>query len=231
MKKMMVITLLISLVQVGYAQEEIALNKFILGGSINFSIQNNTYPLSSLSINSGFGGIYSNNINDTKNSTFAFSPYVGKEINAHLLVGLQFDYRKRKYEEENSFGFGQPNTVDFVRQSNQFGIGLFSRYTLNPNHLFNFYLQPYFEYNILNEKRSQDANITQEEKASFIELGVGMGVLYNINNRMRTTLRIGGLNYVSGKWEIVNTVTEKDFSSFGMNINLATIFFGFEMKL
>jgi len=48
---------------------------------------------------------------------------------------------------------------------------------------------------------------------------------------MRTTLRIGGLNYVSGKWEIVNTVTEKDFSSFGMNINLATIFFGFEMKL
>jgi len=118
-----------------------------------------------------------------------------------------------------------------VRQSNQFGIGLFSRHTLNPNQLFNFYLQPYFEYNILNEKRSQDANITQEEKASFIELGVGMGVLYNINNRMRTTLRIGGLNYVSGKWEIVNTVTEKDFSSFGMNINLATIFFGFEMKL
>ncbi len=231
MKKFMLMYLLISLLQIGYAQEETTTNKIVLGGSINFLIQNNTYPLSSFSINTRVGGIYSNNTDDTKYLTFAFSPYVGKEINDHLLLGLQFDYRNEKYDGQYTDVFGSPNTVNVVRQSNKYGIGLFSRHTLNPNQQFNFYLQPYFEYNLLNEKQTQDSKLRQEEKASFIELGVGMGVLYNINNRMRATVRIGGLNYVSGNWEIVNTDKGKDFSAFGMNLNLASIYFGFEMKL
>jgi len=47
---------------------------------MNFLIQNNTYPLSSLSIISGPGGISSNSISDSKNTTFAITPYFGKEI-------------------------------------------------------------------------------------------------------------------------------------------------------
>ena len=42
MKKFMLMYLLISLLQIGYAQEETTTNKIVLGGSINFLIQNNT---------------------------------------------------------------------------------------------------------------------------------------------------------------------------------------------
>jgi hypothetical protein len=62
-------------------------------------------------------------------------------------------------------------------------------------------------------------------------LGAGLGLLYNINNRIRATLRTGGLNYVNGKWEIKVTDTKKNFSSFGTNISLSTIHFGFEIRV
>lgn len=231
MKKLTLFLLLTSLIQVIHAQEETSQRKFVLGGSINFLIQNNTYPLSSLSINSGIGGIYSNSTNDSKNTSFAVTPYFGFEMNPNTLIGLLLDYRKGSYEAKDIFVFGQPNTTDFERNSNQFGVGMFYRYMFNPEKQFNFFLQPYFEYNSLREEESQNSNIVQKEKASFIELGVGLGLLYNINDRMRATLRTGGINYVNGKWEIVDTDTKNDFSSFGTNINLSTIFFGFEIKI
>jgi hypothetical protein len=231
MKKFTFTVFLISILQVLNAQETEIGGKFIIGGSINFLIQNNTYPLSSLSINSGLGGIYSNSTDNTKNMSFAITPYFGKEISQKLFVGLQLDYRIGKYRAEDTFVFGQPNDIDFERNANQIGIGMFSRHILNPNNQFSFFIQPYFEYNLLNEEELQDSNVTQEEKASFFELGAGLGVLYNINNRIRATLRTGGLNYVNGKWEIIDTDTERDFSSFGTNLNLSTIFFGFEIRI
>lgn len=231
MKKLTFTVLLISILQVLNAQETDIGSKFILGGSMNFLIQNNTYPLSSLSISSGIGGIYSNSVNDTKNTTFAITPYFGKEINKKIFVGLQLDYRIGKYKAEDTFVFGQPDSIDFERNSNQIGIGFFTRHILNPNNQFSFFIQPYLEYNILNEEELQDSNITQEEKANYFELGAGLGMLYNINNTIRATLRTGGLNYVNGKWEIKDTDTEKDFSSFGTNLNLSTIFFGFEIRI
>nr|MBS0037005.1 hypothetical protein [Saprospiraceae bacterium] len=91
--------------------------------------------------------------------------------------------------------------------------------------------QPYVEYNLLNQDEIQDSNVTHEEKANYFELGAGLGILYNINSKMRATLRTGGLSYVNGKWEIKDTDTEKDFSSFGTNLNLSTIFFGFEIRI
>ena len=87
------------------------------------------------------------------------------------------------------------------------------------------------KYTFNKEKESQDSKITQEIKSNYIDLGLGIGVLYNINDRMRATLRTGSINYVNGKWEIVDTGKSKNFSSFGTNLNLATIFFGFEIKI
>jgi len=231
MKKLILLALAVSIIQIVNAQETEIGNKLILGGSFNFLTQNNTYPLSSLSINSGIGGIYSNSTNDTKNTTFAITPYFGKEINPKLFVGLQLDYRIGRYKAEDTFVFGQPNSIDFERNSNQIGIGLFTRHILNPNSTFSFFIQPYLEYNLLNEEEIQDSNVTQEEKANYFEVGAGLGILYNINSKIRATLRTGGLNYVNGKWEIKDTDTEKDFSSFGTNLNLSTIFFGFEIRI
>ncbi|NNF22524.1 MAG: outer membrane beta-barrel protein [Saprospiraceae bacterium] len=231
MRKFAMVVLLISFFQISHAQEVLPVNKYITGGSINFLHQNNTYPLSSLSIISGIGGIYSSNTDEIKNTSFAFTPYFGKEINPRLMVGLQLDYRLGKYKAEDIFIFGQTDPVDLERNSNQIGIGLFSRHLLNPDNKFILFVQPYFEYNILNQEEAQGSNITREEKASYFELGAGLGVLYNINSKIRATLRTGGLTYVNGKWEIKDTDTEKDFSSFGTTINLSSIFFGFEFRI
>ncbi|MBK8347036.1 MAG: hypothetical protein IPL08_05210 [Saprospiraceae bacterium] len=227
MKKLILIAFAVSILQAVNAQETEIGNKVILGGSINFLTQNNTYPISSLSINSGIGGIYSNSTDDTRNTTFAITPYFGKEINPKLFVGLQLDYRIGRYKAE----FGQINSINFERNSNQIGIGLFTRHILYPNNKFSFFIQPYLEYNLLNEEEIQNSNVTQEEKANYFEVGAGLGILYNINSKIRATLRTGGLNYVNGKWEIKDTDKEKYFSSFGTNLNLSTIFFGFEIRI
>ncbi|MFT5166169.1 MAG: opacity protein-like surface antigen [Saprospiraceae bacterium] len=229
--KLVLILVMVSLFQIMNAQDESSANPIVIGGSLNFLTQNNTYPFSSLTINSGIGGIYSNSTNQTKNFTFSISPYIGKELNQNWLLGIELDYRIGNYKAEDTFVFGQLNTVDFERKSNQIGIGIIIRYILNPEDQFNFYLQPYVEYNILNEEESQDSNVTQEEKANYIELGIGGGILYNINDTWRATIRIGGLNYVNGSWEIVDTDTGNDFSSFGTNLNFSSIRFGIEMKL
>lgn len=235
MKKLIFTVLCLSILKLINAQETEMGNKFILGGSMNFLIQNNTYPLSSLSLNSRIGGIYSNGTNETKYTTLAFSPYFGKEISQKFMVGLQFDYRIVKNEQDDVqvFVLGQsnPNTIDLKRNSNQIGFGIFTRYLINPSNQFSFFFQPYAEYNLLNEELSEDSNITQEEKANFLELGVGLGMTYNINKNVRAVLRSGGLSYVMGNWEIKNTDTAKDFSSFGTNLSLSNIFLGFEIRI
>ena len=235
MKKLILTILCLSILRVINAQETEIDNKFILGGSMNFLIQNNTYPLSSFPLNSRIGGIYSNGTSDTRFNTLAFSPYFGKEIRSNLMVGLQFDYRIENNEQDDVqvFGLGQsnPNTIDLKRNSNQIGFGIFTRYIINPSRQFSFFLQPYAQYNLLNEKRSEDATVIQEQKANYIELGVGLGMTYNINKNIRAVLRSGGVSYVTGNWEIKNTDTEKDFSSFGTNLSLSSIFFGFEIRI
>jgi len=225
------IPVLISFFQIATAQQEITPGKFILGGSFNFLAQENTYPLSSLSINSGIGGIFSNSIDDSRNTSFAITPYIGKEINPGLILGVQLDYRSGNYKADDTFIFGQPDPVDFKRVSNQIGIGLFSRHMFNPEAQFNLFIQPYAEYNFLKEEESQDSNLTREEKARFIEIGLGGGVLYNVSDHLRLLVRTGGITYVNGNWEIVGTDTEKDFSSFGASLNLSSIFLGVEFRL
>lgn len=198
---------------------------------MNFLIQNNTFPLSGLYINSGIGGIYSNSTNDTKSTNFAVSPYIGKEISRKLFAGVQLDYRTEKYYTNGTSLLGPMVPVSFERNTNQIGFGVFTRHILYPDNKFSFFVQPYFKYNILNSKQLQDAKISEEEKANYVELGAGLGLLYNINSRMRATLRTGGVSYVNGKWEIKDTDTKKNFSSFGTNLSLSAIYFGFEIRV
>ncbi|HMU02134.1 MAG TPA: hypothetical protein PJ990_00845, partial [Saprospiraceae bacterium] len=86
MKKIIFTLLCVSILTITNAQETEIDNKFILGGSMNFLIQNNTYPLTSLSLITRTGGIYSGGTNDIRYTTLAFSPYFGKEINSNLMV-------------------------------------------------------------------------------------------------------------------------------------------------
>ncbi len=231
MRKLILIVLIFSILQIANAQETENGNNLNIGGSINFVSSKNTYPLSSLSINTGIGNFISNSTEDTRSTSLAIRPYFAKEINPNLFLGLQLDYRLERYQAEDIFIFGQSNPIDFKRNSTQVGIGIFTRHILNPNSHFNFFIQAYMEYNQLNEEEIQDSNLTQEEKVNYFELGAGLGIFYNINKHIRATMTTGGLNYINGKWEIKNTDTKKYFSAFGSNLNLTTVFFGIEIRI
>lgn len=236
MRRILIVSLIISIAHLLNAQEEKSFSKILIGGSTSFSIQNNTYPFSVLSIDSGIGGIYSNNTNDSKNVLFGFSPYVGKEMNERIILGVQFDFGFGKYSTVNQyFQIGGPLggpiiTEQFERNSNQIGFGIFMRYILNPNQQIRMFLQPYIEYNILNEEVFIDSDLDREEKANYINVGLGGGVLYEFNDRLRATLRSGGLSYINGSWEILETETNRDFNTFQANFRLTSVSLGLELK-
>jgi len=225
------LALMMLTIQVVTAQGEIKSNQFILGGTTNLLIQNNTYPLASLSISSGIGGIYSNNSNETKNTSFALTPYVGKEINQNWLIGMLFDFRVGKYINKDIQVFGQSETFDLERNSNQIGFGIFFRYLLNPENKLNIFLLPHLEFNLLKENERNNSTIMQREKAQYIELSLSPGLKYRINNTFNALLRFGGINYVNGNWRILETEINKDFYSFGYNFTLSNLYFGLEIKL
>lgn len=217
MKKITLLTLILLCFHTINAQNnppsEIGL--LVLGGSMNFSIQNS---------NSGSS-------DENTRTNFNLSPYVGKQLNDMLLLGVQLDYGYSIFKADDTFVFGQPNTVDRKATFNRFGIGVFSRHTLNPGSKFNFYLQPYFNYSFDKEKEIWDSDTVSETNRNGINVGLGLGVLYDINDRLRVLIRTGGMNYNYAKNKIVDTDIENKSSSFGTNLNLSNIFFGVELKL
>lgn len=227
MKKFTLLILFILIFQGLNAQEEEITNKYVLGGTINFSTQNNAYPFSTFSVNSGIGGIFSSSSNDIKNANFAISPYIGKEINSHWVGGIQIDLRRAIFKFRNA----QSSSGEFERKSSQIGFGIFARYMFNPENKFVFFLQPSLEYNALKEEEYFQSELDQESKSKFIEARINLGVVYNINEKFRLILRAGGLFFVDGKWEEIDTDNEIEFSSFSANLNLSNIFFGFEMRI
>jgi hypothetical protein len=214
-----------------YSQEEERYNNYFLGGSFNFTSQDNTYPISALGINSGIGGIYSNSTENTRNIVFSISPYIGKQINAFWDMGLKLDYRLGNYKAYDQIDFLSQLPYDFERKSNQFGVGIFSRYNFNRDSKLNVYFQPYASYYLLNEEAFRNETATQKETASYIDIGVGIGLTYQLNEKFRVLANFGGLNYVTGSWEIEDTDTSKDFSSFNSTLRLSSLSFGLEMKL
>ena len=202
---------------------------WVLGGSIGLLAQNNNYPLSTLSTISGIGGIYGNINYDTKNTQFSFNPYLGKQISAHWLLGLQLNVGTGKISADDYPVFTIPNTtVKLERKSNEAGAALFARYTVNTNNALQFFLQPSAGYHTTDEKEFQNSSLTQEEQAHYLEMGMDAGVLYNITKHFRASLHMGAMNYINGSWEIKNPDSKKKFSSFGTNLSLSGVRLGAE---
>jgi hypothetical protein len=211
------------------AQDEVIEKGVFIGGAVSFFKQNNAYPYS-FNIG-GVGGLISNNSNDSKNRQVSFSPYLGYEFSNKIAAGFGFDLSFNKYEIEGLSFISAPEGVFYERINNQYGGNLFVRYTVNPENKLNFLLQPYVGLQLGNTEEKHDSNIVSEEKANYFDSGIGIGLLYQISNRWSATLRMGGLNYINGKWELVDRNKEQNFSSFRFNASLSTIYLGFEMKL
>jgi len=124
---------------------------------------------------------------------------------------------------------GQSGIIKFERNGHKFALGLFTRHVLNLGNKFNFYLQPYLSYNLLFEEEVRDSITSAESKVTFIELGIGAGVMYSINNKIRLTLRTPGLRYINGKWH--NRPLDSNFNSLTTSINLSAMSIGFEVRI
>jgi hypothetical protein len=230
MKNLTFLFFLFFFVQNAKAQDAASSNQFIVGGTINFLAQNNGQPYPILVNNLGLG-IYSTLPYDSKNTIFSFRPYFGKEINPRLMLGFEVGYATSSYKSYDVYVSGQTNPMDFEDNAQQLGFGVFTRHTLNPDNLFELFLEPSVEYVLFNEKRKQDGDITNELKSGYVELDLNTGAMYNINDRFRAVLKVGGLRYVNGKWKNVGSSTSKNFNSFGLNFNLSSISFGLDVKL
>lgn len=223
LKSVFVLILSYGIITSLFAQDQPITKNYLLGGSISFQIQKNSFPSSSIGIGPGF---YSQNNDNLRYLTFSFSPQFGKQISEKWLVGILGNLSLSRYENNNSQG----TTLDFDRNSIQYGGGIFGRYTINPENLFNFFIEPNIEYYLFSLTVKQNSVKTEEQKANFIKIRTQLGGLYRISPKFNLSAKIGGLDYVNGHWEIVGTKDDKNFSSFYSSFNLANLFFGFEWK-
>ena len=214
------------------SQEDNISGQFVIGGTFNLTAQTNAYPFSTISISSGLtgiGGIFSNTTNDSKNQLILFTPYFGKELNAHFMIGLNLDFRTGRYETTTFPIVSQPDEIELERKSNQFGFGLFTRHMFNPQNDFKLFIQPYLLYQQLSEDEYWDGELAREEKANYFDLGLRVGALYQITDVFRITLQAAGINYINGNWEVIDTDIESDFNSINTSLDLASLLFGVEL--
>ncbi len=229
---MLTLVVLANLVQL-QAQEETVDTKYIIGGGISYSNQNNNLGTHN---NFAIGGYLPGSLDyqyDTNYDVFTFSPYVGSVLTPRWTLGLNLD-----------FGFGKttvkvapPTTAElnYTAAIQKIGIGIFSRYHFNPQQQFQFFLQPYLQYYYIKEENKREGDVFSKGASELIELGIRPGILYQIQKHFRMTLRFGGIVYSNGKSvytpnDLPNQVQEQEqnFSTFMANFNLSSLVLGAE---
>jgi hypothetical protein len=201
----------------------------VAGGYLSFNTQNNATPFPLVGI-IGPGSIYIRSNDDIKNTYFNFAPYIGKEVSFRWLLGIQLGYAMERYKAFDVEIFGQPYTVDIRQNENQYGIGVFGRYLINPENKFMAFIQPYLNYTYASEANFQDETQTGGRNTNAFSLGTSAGVLYDISEHFRITTRIGLLGFTAGHWQDTETDESSDFNSFATTLNFSSLSFGFEYK-
>lgn len=229
MNKLVFVALLILSSFNAFSQEEN--NNIILGGALNFYHLKDSNPGPTSFISTPQGGSTLQTVSQTISNSFTISPYLGKEIKKSLIVGLQFDYGIRNFTQ-NSLSFsGQSVSSSFGRNTNQVGVGVFTRHTIRPEKQFALFLQPRLRFNLEQEELLQNQIINREERSVSGEIGAGFGLIFNVNQKFRIIMRSAGIRYLRGQRRIIDTDFNEGFNLFDASFNLSTVFFGFEIKL
>ena len=84
---------------------------------------------------------------------------------------------------------------------------------------------------MIQSKEIQDAQVVWDNQTNIFELNIGAGLLYDINERLRATIRTGGLYYMIGNSKTDGSESKQHFDSFGLNLNLSNIYFGVEVRI
>lgn len=225
--------LLFGYVQTFFAQEEQPDKKYVAGGQINFISQNNYYPDFAFKFISNPNGSYADEFDKTKIVTLRATPYIGKQLNKNLILGIQlgFGYLSSRLELLSIDNFPNVDTLKYRSVQRQYHFNVFGRYTLNPQHTIALFLQPYLGYSLGKNSIYDMEEISSTSQINFIETGIDVGLQYNVNSRFRILLNTGGLYYLNGSWKQENYVKGYSFNTFGTNFNLSNMGLGCEIRI
>ncbi len=218
------------------AQENTTSTPFVIGGTLNFSADKNFRSLpSTLGIsttNPDIGQFV--DLNKSKSSYFAFTPYGGKHLNKHWVTGLLFDVRRSKFETttmvlndnpQDSFQQFSKLTIN----TKQYGFGIWGRYIFNPENKFKVFIQANASINFIEEYINLELGNNYTNKTTYVDFGLSAGAIYDISNNVRALLKVGGVSYVNGESKIDLIDSPTNFSSFKTNINPSSVSFGLEV--
>lgn len=204
-----------------------------IGGTASIDISENTNRSGFLANQQPFFLLPS--ASNVESYNFNFLPYVGKDINPKVALGLILRLGFGRLDQSGVTFIipGGGTSVGNIRQTNRtLGGDVFLRYTLNPNNQLRFFLQPQIGYAATRSEISPTFDGSTVTQAWAVETSVQLGLLYEITPRFRATLRAGGLQYVRGRSEIEGFGgTQEDISTFNANFRLADLAFGVEFKL
>ena len=216
---------------IAQAQETTDLSRnLVLGGTFGLSIQeNNNNPiLTSTVINGSFVRLPI----ETKRSNFSLNPYLGSEVSDHWILGGRgtFALNTIHYTNIRRFIAGILELVEQDRRMTSFGIGVFGRYTVNPDQKLSIYIQNAFDYIIGTERIEERGIEVGKEKYTSFELSAIPGVNWKVSDRFSLLANLGVLRYRNGTWKEELEEIELDFSAFDINFNLSTFRFGGEFR-
>ncbi len=229
MQKLVLALLLTMLFHGLCAQEETFKRQFLLGGSIGFSQQDNLQPTTSTT--TGLPGEPSGTFIisdfDDKLSRLVFAPSLAIEYSPRLIVGAQASFGSLKHELYlETYG----GTIQLTTKVEQYGVGFFSRHSLNPNQKVKFFLQPYVWWRFEEQEILREDVILSEPRLAYFDIGLGTGVYYDASKRVRISLASGGLQYVTGNAKEEDSADKEKFSSLVTSFDFSNLLLALELK-
>jgi hypothetical protein len=225
-----VLALLLSNILVYGQEQDNSKSKYVLGGSLSFSAQNKLSPNSLNTLNS-INGISLISAATFKYSRFVFEPYLGKQLDKNTIFGIQCQFSHQAFVDPfgGAIGFIGTAPVETKRIKNQFRGGVFTRYNFLAWKKVNLFIQPNAQFAYLMGTEYENGVEMSVKTAKFIELGMGMGLYYDISHKLRVLLRTNGLSYLAGSWD--KSVSNGQFYELNLDLNFSNMFLGCEYRL
>ena len=187
---------------------------------------------------------------ENKSKTFSISPYYGRQLNKHWVLGLNFGYGRTENlvtTQSNAVpDIFRPETIATEESSiittRTLSASFFARYYFMPSKKLNPFISPAIGFQSSDSDRSPTFS---ERELRVTNIRLGGGINYNINDRWRVIASVGLVNYSFGTEKIgestfitnqfpdslpqpVNRFRNFDISHFNANINLRNIQWGIE---
>lgn len=210
------------------SQTNASASKWVLGGSGLFLNSKNSDGITNESLPTAF--VRFNGLNERKSNTLRINTYAGYEVSRHWLLGLVLRSERVNEKVFDLVNFISGETYDRLASAQLWGFGGFVRYTVNPSHALQAFVQPQMQWFQIKEQVKYDSSIFEDFKAVGFRIPIQFGALYAINAHWRVVLLAGSLEYQQGTFTNVTSRETVDYNSLGFNFRPASLLFGAEYR-